>query len=429
MTAQDRATGGRALDPSSLPDDAEIELEDPEKGYKFTQVRDWISLDQQLDHTAFRVYTILLGIATKQSQFKKRLTKDAVRWCMPGVNGKTMSKRTFENALKSLQSLELVTLTDKRSEQVRAADGTFGRDESFRFSLRLWPPDSESFGGYRSIMDKLADYPGPGWDTSQQKPSSRRAQNSANGGGDSEPAPVDNSRTQNSAHGSTEGSPQNSAQSTQNSAPDTGGDLHEQGSPTQPFQTVVPSPPPPAGDAHADDVGTSRTGEGREKAQEEKQEDPATGGRRLNEITRQRAIRFLSEEILPSVSAELVNAMTAEEKRRVVALLVDARERGVGNAEVRESLTNVYGTLRLGSAWQAKLTKLIDKATAEAETVQRHRLPACDSCRARYGEPKSFRTVLVDPHDAANSDETPCPACHPDAPGVDPHGLAPPQSA
>lgn len=193
------------VDVADVPSDAEIELVDPEAPWLFARMHDWITLHPNIDHTAYRVYAVFVGLATKQSQFRRRLTKDAVRYLVPGARGKPMKTTAFNDALRGLSQLGLVEMESgsARHEQVRSADGTFRRDESFRWRVRFLPPDQESFEGYRNVHEKLADYPGPGWDTDgPQNTWSHRGRNSG-GGGDQPESGIIHSRGRNSGEEST----------------------------------------------------------------------------------------------------------------------------------------------------------------------------------------------------------------------------------
>lgn len=187
-----------AADPTGLADlgDAvQIDLEDPEQGFYWGRIRDWITVLPELDHTAFRVYCVFVELATKQSRFRRRLTKDAVRWLMTGVKGKPMAKTTFNDALVVLDTLGLVVIKagSGKAEQVRDANtGQFRSDESVLFQVRDMPRDLDTFDGWRNVFDKLNAYPGPGWD---KKPASATSSRDRNSGDGDHQATVDNHPT------------------------------------------------------------------------------------------------------------------------------------------------------------------------------------------------------------------------------------------
>lgn len=177
---------------SDVDDHTNIQIDAPEHPWYYTQVRDWILLCPDIDHTAYRVYSTFIAVTTKQSRFKRRLTLDQVRWLTPGVNGKPMKWGAFRNALKVLDHLGLVRVAPCSGKSVQARDaatGKFTKQESVLFKLGTMPTDPETFEGWCNAFEKLDAYPGPGWD----KPSAQTV------------APPRQGRAQNFEHGADQG--------------------------------------------------------------------------------------------------------------------------------------------------------------------------------------------------------------------------------
>ncbi|WP_326960497.1 hypothetical protein [Amycolatopsis sp. NBC_01286] len=135
-------------------------------GFNFAQVMQWVALHPDIPHTAFRVYCVLRALYTHKRDLRS-ISKDQLRFMIPGVNGKPMSTTVLNDALKVLAEFELVTNPDgKRQTWQLREPGTnrFVARTEWTFQLGQLPPEGDGFAGWRNVFDKHDAYPGPGWD-------------------------------------------------------------------------------------------------------------------------------------------------------------------------------------------------------------------------------------------------------------------------
>lgn len=139
-------------------------------GFNFAQVMQWVALHPDIPHTAFRVYCVLRALYTHKRDLRS-ISKDQLRFMIPGVNGKPMSTTVLNDALKVLAEFELVTNPDgKRQTWQLREPGTnrFVARTEWTFQLGQLPPEGDDFTGWRNVFDKHDAYPGPGWDKKPQ---------------------------------------------------------------------------------------------------------------------------------------------------------------------------------------------------------------------------------------------------------------------
>lgn len=172
---------------------------------------------------------------------------------------------------------------------------------------------------------------------------------------------------------------------------------------------TVPGGETPQGETPPPPVVPHETAHAGEPSQpsNEREGETSTGNNHDQAWEWKRAVRFL-KATTKQVPDELVDAMTAEQKTALVHMVMDCRSYGLDDETIRAELVNTYGTKNLGSAWEAKLQRLIDQKFSKLKSGAY--LPECSTCRAAAGEPTSFRVVLEDPLDPT-SREVPCPAC------------------
>jgi hypothetical protein len=85
----------------------------------FTQIPDWIILNERVNPTAFRLWCILRSMQFEHGPGIPPLTLDQVCWLLPGVNGKPTSKTRAREALDCLLTEGL--LMDVSAEGVSRA--------------------------------------------------------------------------------------------------------------------------------------------------------------------------------------------------------------------------------------------------------------------------------------------------------------------
>jgi hypothetical protein len=139
-------------------------------GFNFAQVMQWVALHPDIPHTAFRVYCVLRALYTHKRDLRS-ISKDQLRFMIPGVNGKPMSMTVLNDALKVLAEFELVTNPDGKRHTWRLREpGTnrFVARTEWTFQLGQLPPEGDGFTGWRNVFDKHDAYPGPGWDKKPQ---------------------------------------------------------------------------------------------------------------------------------------------------------------------------------------------------------------------------------------------------------------------
>lgn len=68
----------------------------------FTKLPDWVSLNERVTNTAFRLWCILRGMQFENGPGIPPLTLDQVCWLLPGVNGKPTSRARARDALNCL---------------------------------------------------------------------------------------------------------------------------------------------------------------------------------------------------------------------------------------------------------------------------------------------------------------------------------------
>ncbi|TDX84949.1 hypothetical protein [Amycolatopsis arida] len=194
------ASGGGSTEPpsattdhaavSAVDDYQQFGIEGPDY-WTFAQVKDWILLCPDIPHTAVRVYGVFRSLATRFLN-DRRLSKDQIRYLVPGVNDKPMSKTAFDDALRVLVELKLIevlrTTSVTRTER-NTATGKFERVEHLLFRVNELPHEGRDYQGPHTIKDKLDTYPGPGWDTEPKRQNTR------------------SNRARKSGHGSTSASP------------------------------------------------------------------------------------------------------------------------------------------------------------------------------------------------------------------------------
>ncbi|WP_037603353.1 hypothetical protein [Streptacidiphilus rugosus] len=128
--------------------------------WSYTKVRDWILLHPDLGRTALHLYLLLRSmLSEKRSTSLRRMSVDQLCWLLPGINGKPISKRTVEEALRELNQLGLVTNPDR--ERLVTSTGRNGITNSLRrYQVNDLPTDP--YQGWRNTWDKLDAYH-PDW--------------------------------------------------------------------------------------------------------------------------------------------------------------------------------------------------------------------------------------------------------------------------
>lgn len=154
------------IDPAGLADTRAMGIVGPDY-WTYAQVKDWILLCPDIPHVDVRVYGVFRSLATRYRNLR-RLTKDQVRFLVPGVNGKPMSKTAFDDSLRRLGKAGLVVI-ERGSTHVRAArntaTGRFEQVEELLFRVNELPTEGMDYPGWHTVQEALEAYPGPGWDT------------------------------------------------------------------------------------------------------------------------------------------------------------------------------------------------------------------------------------------------------------------------
>lgn len=151
------------------PDDelSERVIVDPDDhGFYFARVMQWIALHPEITHTAFRVYSVFRSLYTHKRD-TRTLSRDQLRYLVPGVNGKPMGKTALNDALIVLAKFDLVSNPDGRMQTWRLRDPEtqqFVHMSAPTWQLGTLPPEGDGFEGWRNVFDKLDSYPGPKWE-------------------------------------------------------------------------------------------------------------------------------------------------------------------------------------------------------------------------------------------------------------------------
>ena len=134
------------------------------RAWYYSQVKDWMVLSGELSHVDLRLYALMRSLTANAPQ-GRRLSRDQIRWLMPGVRGKRMCARTLDDALARLDAARLVT-ADPGNVNTRRERGADGRWHSVDYPL--WhvhelPAEADGHRGWASVQEGMAAYPGPGW--------------------------------------------------------------------------------------------------------------------------------------------------------------------------------------------------------------------------------------------------------------------------
>ncbi len=135
-------------------------------GWHYTIMRDWIAVCPNISPTAARVYWIVRSIMYEKGDRTRRLSLDELCWLLPGINGKTTSIDRVKDALRELEGIGLLSNPDGDVHRRWITDPTTGkqtRENYRRWQIHEYPPDTASYGGWKSAIAKLDAYPGPGW--------------------------------------------------------------------------------------------------------------------------------------------------------------------------------------------------------------------------------------------------------------------------
>src|SRR4051812_40027337 len=131
----------------------------------------WVALHPEITHTAFRVYAVMRALYIKRRDMRT-LSKDQLRYLMPGVNGKAMGRTALSDALKVLEKFGLVTNPDGKSQTWRIRDPEtkkFVSQTKHSWLLANLPVEGDGFTGWRNVFDKLDAYEGD-WETNPPTP-------------------------------------------------------------------------------------------------------------------------------------------------------------------------------------------------------------------------------------------------------------------
>lgn len=125
-------------------------------GWYYGEILQWITLEPEINHTAYRVYAVMYSMRIRGRAPRRVLSIEDIRQLVPGVNGKLMSKSTLVDALKVLERYELVTNPHKETRSRRSYDTATGK--FVRVAEPVWTLASKApswFKGWRNVWDKL----------------------------------------------------------------------------------------------------------------------------------------------------------------------------------------------------------------------------------------------------------------------------------
>ena len=132
-------------------------------GWHYTTMRDWIAVCPDIGPTAIRLYWIIRSIMHEKGDKSRRLSVDHLCWLLPGVNGKPTSATRVKDALRELEQAGLLSNPDDAVTRQWVRDPRTGKQTKENF--RRWQIHDHArpgYGGWRSVAEKLAAYPGPG---------------------------------------------------------------------------------------------------------------------------------------------------------------------------------------------------------------------------------------------------------------------------
>lgn len=84
------------------------------KKRSFTQIPDWMLLNERINSTALRLWCILRSMQFENGAPIPAVTIDELCWLLPGVNGKPSSRPRVTEALETLISEGLLEEVEKK---------------------------------------------------------------------------------------------------------------------------------------------------------------------------------------------------------------------------------------------------------------------------------------------------------------------------
>jgi hypothetical protein len=386
-----------AHDPSHLPDTHGLPVVGPDY-WRFAQVKDWMLLCEDIPHVDIRVYGVFRSLAANAPR-GRRLSKDEIRWLVPGVNGKPMSMRTLEESLRRLAASGLVVAEhgNVNTRSARNSQGRWERVETLLWRVNELPAEGEDYQGWHTVQEGLDAYPGPGWDERDtRRPAPLPEDPDDRGPGAAPPAPrtpepgrgdrarktadgparseqpkrrVAAGRTARAATRKSALAARKTADRARKSSDDTRADQREPDAPNlftnRPY---IPTPLPPD-----DPTGSQGGGAGTQAGRDGTPDDD----------TALRAAAFMADWALPRSATP----PTLPQRATLIGLIADLWALGVSNTDIRATATANTDNVRwAGSVWIARLSNRADHIRANPTATPPPATPPQQQPSAPAGE-------------------------------------------